>query len=123
MARVLITGSTTGLGLAAAGDLLAQGHEVVLHARNPARAADLGESPRPPPPSSSATWPAPPARSSVADQVNALGPIDAVIHNAGIYVEPARVATPEGHARTLAVNVLAPYLLTAWINGPRGWST
>ena len=33
-------------------------------------------------------------------------------------MDPRRVATPEGHARTLAVNVLAPYMLTAWINRP-----
>ena len=50
--------------------------------------------------------------------MNAVGGIDAVIHNAAVYVDPRRVATPEGHARTLAVNVLAPYMLTAWINRP-----
>ena len=55
---------------------------------------------------------------SVANQVNVIGRMDAVIHNAGIYTEPRRVATPEGHARTLAVNVLAPYLLTAEIERP-----
>ena len=44
--------------------------------------------------------------------------MDAVIHNAGIYLESARDSTPEGHARTLAVNVLAPYMLTAWIDRP-----
>ncbi|MGO9885542.1 MAG: SDR family NAD(P)-dependent oxidoreductase, partial [Solirubrobacteraceae bacterium] len=38
MARILISGSTTGLGRAAARALLDSGHEVVLHARNPARA-------------------------------------------------------------------------------------
>ena len=40
MARVLITGSSDGLGLMA-GELLARdGHEVTLHARNDARAGD-----------------------------------------------------------------------------------
>ena len=40
MARVFITGSSDGLGLMV-GQLLAdQGHRVVLHARNDARAAD-----------------------------------------------------------------------------------
>ena len=40
MARIFISGSSTGLGLMA-GELLAkQGHQVVLHARNAARAAD-----------------------------------------------------------------------------------
>ncbi len=39
MARIFITGSTDGLGLAAARSLLADGHEVVLHARTAERAA------------------------------------------------------------------------------------
>jgi NAD(P)-dependent dehydrogenase (short-subunit alcohol dehydrogenase family) len=45
--------------------------------------------------------------------------MDAVIHNAGVYASPKRVAGPDGHSRTLAVNVLAPYLLTALIERPR----
>ena len=45
----------------------------------------------------------------VADQVNALGSMDAVIHNAGVYDGPA----------VMAVNVLAPYLLTALIERPQ----
>jgi NAD(P)-dependent dehydrogenase (short-subunit alcohol dehydrogenase family) len=44
--------------------------------------------------------------------------MDAVIHNAGIFLEPSRSATAEGHAKTLAVNTLAPYLLTALIDRP-----
>src|SRR5258705_4751146 len=118
MARIFITGSTEGLGKAAALALLDDGHEVVLHARNASRAAgmgdvtdrafgvvigDLG--------TAEETY-------DVANQVNAIGRMDVVIHNAGIYIDPERVATPEGHARTLAVNVLAPYVLTAEIGRP-----
>ena len=33
-------------------------------------------------------------------------------------MEKSRGTTPEGHARTLAINVLAPYLLTALIDRP-----
>lgn len=44
--------------------------------------------------------------------------MDTVIHNAGIYLEPGRGTTPEGHAKTLAVNTLAPYVLTALIERP-----
>src|SRR6516165_1942892 len=118
MTRVLVTGSTTGLGWSSARQLIEDGHEVVLHARNAARldsVADLA------------------ARAAgvvigdlanadethgIADQVNAIGGIDAVIHNAAIYTNQRRVTTAEGHAQTLAVNVLAPYLLTAWVKGP-----
>jgi NAD(P)-dependent dehydrogenase (short-subunit alcohol dehydrogenase family) len=54
----------------------------------------------------------------LADQVNQIGRMDAVIHNAGIFLEPSRATTVDGHAKTLAVNTLAPYLLTALIDRP-----
>lgn len=41
MARILITGSTDGLGLLAAKALIAMGHRVVLHARNSERATQV----------------------------------------------------------------------------------
>ena len=118
MSRIFITGSTDGLGLAAARTLMSEGHQVVLHARSAKRAeaiADLA------PHSagvvigdlSSAV-----ETRSLAEQVNKLGRMDAVIHNAGIYLEPGRGTTPEGHAKTLAVNALAPYMLTALIERP-----
>jgi NAD(P)-dependent dehydrogenase (short-subunit alcohol dehydrogenase family) len=53
-------------------------------------------------------------RSTMAD---AIGRMDAVIHNAGIYIDDRRVAPPEG-TRALAVNVLAPYVLTATSGRP-----
>jgi NAD(P)-dependent dehydrogenase (short-subunit alcohol dehydrogenase family) len=117
--RVLVTGSTTGLGRAAAQALLADGHEVVLHARSAERALALGDLAG----RASGVVIGDLAEASVvrgiAEQANALGPFDAVIHNAAIYVDRARVATGEGHARVLAVNVLAPYVLTALIDRPR----
>lgn len=118
MARVFITGSSDGLGLAAARFLLGDGHDVVLHARSKERAAEaqaavsgaasvvIGDLAR-----QNETC-------SVAEQVNALGRMDAVIHNAGIYTTPDRGSTPEGHATVLAVTTLAPYILTALIERP-----
>jgi NAD(P)-dependent dehydrogenase (short-subunit alcohol dehydrogenase family) len=51
--------------------------------------------------------------------VNKLGRFDAVIHNAGIgYRERTRVETEDGLPHVFAVNVLAPYLLTALIEKP-----
>ena len=41
MARVFVSGSSTGLGLLAGKELLASGHDVVFHARNAARAEDI----------------------------------------------------------------------------------
>ena len=40
MSRIFITGSSEGLGLMAGQQLAEQGHQVVLHARNQARAED-----------------------------------------------------------------------------------
>lgn len=118
MARVFITGSTEGLGKAAAKALLADGHEVVLHARNPARAASFGDLADQASGVVFGDLGSAEETHCVAAQVNAIGLMDAVVHNAGIYIDPQRVATPEGHARTLAVNVLAPYVLTAEIDRP-----
>lgn len=44
--------------------------------------------------------------------------MDAVIHNPGVYTQRSRGSTPEGHAVTLAINTLAPYMLTMLIERP-----
>ena len=119
MSRVFISGSSDGLGLMAARLLVDGGHEVTLHARNTARAEDTRRS-------------VPQAKAvavgdlssieetrRVAEQVNALGRHDAVIHNAGVgYREARRIETVDGLSHVFAVNVLAPYLLTALITPP-----
>jgi NAD(P)-dependent dehydrogenase (short-subunit alcohol dehydrogenase family) len=59
------------------------------------------------------------AMRDVAAQANASGRFDAVIHNVGIgYREPRRVETVDGLSRLWAVNVLAPYVLTALMDRP-----
>ena len=119
MARIFITGSSTGLGLMAGQLLIEQGHQVVLHGRNRARAEQ-------------AMADAPGAHAvvigdlsqmsetrSVADQVNRLGRFDAVIHNAGAgYREGRPQETEHGIPHVFAINVLAPYVLTALIDRP-----
>ena len=119
MARVFITGSSDGLGLMAARLLIDQGHEVVLHGRNKVRSRD-------------ALAAAPGAREvvsgdlstiagarTVADEVNKLGRFDAVIHNAGVGYREGRVEMEPGVPSVFAVNVLAPYALTALIERPK----
>ena len=118
MRRVFITGSTDGLGRGAAQALMADGHQVVLHARSKERTAALADlAPRAAGVVIGDLASAAQTR-SLADQVNKIGRMDAVIHNAGIYREPNRGPTPEGHAKVLAVNVLAPYMLTQLIERP-----
>jgi NAD(P)-dependent dehydrogenase (short-subunit alcohol dehydrogenase family) len=120
MARVFITGSSDGLGRMAAELLIELGHGVVLHARNEKRGQE-------------AIAAVPGAEAvvigdltsiaqtrKVAEQVNALGAFDAVIHNAAIgYREPRRIATEDGLPHVFAVNTVAPYILTALIKRPK----
>jgi NAD(P)-dependent dehydrogenase (short-subunit alcohol dehydrogenase family) len=118
MRRIFITGSTDGLGRAAAATLMQEGHQVVLHARTSERAKALGDlAPRAAGVVLGDLASATQTR-ALAEQVNRIGRMDAVIHNAGIFRESARGETPEGHAKVLAVNVLAPYLLTGLIQRP-----
>lgn len=118
MRHIFITGSTAGLGLAAARQLIAAGHEVVLHARSEARAAAVADLvPRSAGVAIGDLASAVETR-SVAEQVNGMGRMDAVIHNAGVYSHRGQTRTPEGHTQMLAVNTLAPYLLTVLIQRP-----
>ncbi|MCK1574561.1 hypothetical protein [Bradyrhizobium sp. 174] len=59
------------------------------------------------------------AMQSVASQANAMGRFDAVIHNVATgYHDRERFVTEDGLARIFAVNVLAPYVLTALMIPP-----
>ncbi len=117
--RVLITGSNDGLGRDAARRLVDERHAVVGHARNHAKADGLHEEL----PGLESVLVADLSSSAqvrrLAEQANASGAFDAVIHNAGVgYSEPRRIDTEDGHAHVLAINVLAPYLLTALMDRP-----
>jgi NAD(P)-dependent dehydrogenase (short-subunit alcohol dehydrogenase family) len=120
MARVFITGSSDGLGRMAAQLLVEQGHSVVLHARNEERGREALSAVQ-----HAETAVIGDVRSlaqmrSVAEQVNALGAFDAVIHNVGMgYREPRRIATEDGLPEVFAINTLAPYVLTALIRRPK----
>jgi NAD(P)-dependent dehydrogenase (short-subunit alcohol dehydrogenase family) len=111
MARIFITGSADGLGQLAAKALIAQRHQVVLHARNENRGrealakvpgaetvltADLGNIDE---------------TKELATKVNASGKFDAIIHNAGVYNASSK--------EIFNVNTLAPYILTCLIQKPK----
>lgn len=111
MAKIFITGSADGLGQLAAKELVKQGHEVVLHARNGLRGQE-------------ALTAAPGAKQvltgdlstinetkALAEKANALGTFDAVIHNAGVYQTTVE--------QLLHINTLAPYILTALMHKPK----
>ncbi len=120
MARVFITGSADGLGQMAARLLVEQGHRVVLHARNEQRGRDAMSSVPGAEAVVTGDLSSLSQMRSVAEQANALGQFDAVIHNAAVgYQEPRRIATEDGLPHVFAVNTLAPYVLTALIYKPK----
>ncbi len=111
MAKIFITGSADGLGLLAAQQLVKEGHEVILHARNAARGQEALQN-------------APGAKDvliadlsdleavkHLAQAANQHGPFDAVIYNAGVYQASAQAL--------LNVNTLAPYILTCLMSKPK----
>jgi dehydrogenase/reductase SDR family member 12 len=116
-ATVAVTGATSGLGLAAALGFARLGARTILVARD----AERGEQ----------------ARAAVAehgtaelqladlarlDDVRALAAqlqdTDILVNDAGV-LPPERTLTRDGHELTFAVNVLAPFLLTALLPGAR----
>jgi NAD(P)-dependent dehydrogenase (short-subunit alcohol dehydrogenase family) len=118
VSSVFVTGSADGLGRMAAERLVAQGHDVVLHARSEARAEE-------------ALAAVPGARTALAgdlasiaetvalaERANAAGRFDAVIHNAAVGYRETRTETVDGLEHVFAINVLAPYLLTALMTRP-----
>jgi len=118
MARIFISGSSTGLGLMAGQRLAGEGHRVVLHARGAGRAKDARrEAPEAEAVVTGDLATIEGAR-SVADQVNMLGQFDAVIHNAAVGYQEGHRLTPNGLPHVFAVNTLAPYILTALIGRP-----
>jgi len=119
VARVFITGSSDGLGLMAARLLIEQRHEVVLHGRNDDRSRDALAAAADAGGAVSGDLCTVAGARTVAEAINKLGRFDAVIHNAGIgYRETQRVETEPGVPSVFAVNVLAPYILTALIETP-----
>jgi NAD(P)-dependent dehydrogenase (short-subunit alcohol dehydrogenase family) len=120
MARIFITGSADGLGRMAARLLVADGHQVVLHARNQSRAKEALRGVSGAETAVAGDLSSIAETKHVAEQVNELGSFDAVIHNAGVgYRESHRIQTIDGLPLVFAVNSLAPYILTCRIIKPK----
>jgi NAD(P)-dependent dehydrogenase (short-subunit alcohol dehydrogenase family) len=119
MATILVTGSSDGIGRQTATTLARDGHRVILHARDKARADDA----RAAVPDAAGVVLGDLASlaqtRAMAQQAADLGPYDVVIHNAGVGGEQAEpVRTEDGLERIFQVNVLAPYVLTCLLPGP-----
>lgn len=115
---ILITGASSGIGRETALKLAKEGHKILIHGRNPERTeqvyneivklvgkenvdqfiADLS------------------LKSEVkklAEEIKAkYDKLDVLINNAGGQFGKNREVTSEGHEKTMAINVIAPFLLT-----------
>jgi NAD(P)-dependent dehydrogenase (short-subunit alcohol dehydrogenase family) len=114
VARVLVTGSTDGLGRALARELVRRGHDVVVHGRDAERVEAVGRE-------------AGAAGSHVADfarldDVRGLAReargVDVLVNNAGIISRERRLSE-DGIELTFQVNHLAGFLLTLLMLPPR----
>jgi NAD(P)-dependent dehydrogenase (short-subunit alcohol dehydrogenase family) len=114
VARVLVTGSTDGLGRALARELVRRGHDVVVHGRDAERVEAVGRE-------------AGAAGSHVADfarldDVRGLAReargVDVLVNNAGIISRERRLSE-DGIELTCQVNHLAGFLLTLLMLPPR----
>ncbi|MFC9503870.1 SDR family NAD(P)-dependent oxidoreductase [Streptomyces sp. NPDC057002] len=107
MALILVTGAASGLGHNTANALADDGHDVVVHVRDPGRLTHADDSVR---------WKGVVTGDladldeirDVARQASGFGRFDAVIHNAGVMNRP----------EDATVNTIAPYLLTALMEKP-----
>jgi NAD(P)-dependent dehydrogenase (short-subunit alcohol dehydrogenase family) len=115
---MLITGATGGIGKAAAMALAKQGHTIIIHGRNEQKVkqgrdeimavsgnekidtlvADM--------------FLLSDVRKMAAEFNHKYGQLDVLINNAGGIMGKSRETTTEGNEKTIAVNLLAPFLLT-----------
>jgi NAD(P)-dependent dehydrogenase (short-subunit alcohol dehydrogenase family) len=109
MSRILVTGSADGLGRLAAESLLSAGHDVVVHFRSRERAASLAALIDRGAEFVVGDFTDRDAVRRGAAELSDRKPLDGVIHNVGVWSGPA----------VMPVNIVAPYLLTALIKGPR----
>ncbi|WP_299625322.1 SDR family NAD(P)-dependent oxidoreductase [uncultured Tateyamaria sp.] len=104
--RALVTGGNRGIGFAIAAGLVARGTDVVIGARDAdkgqAAATELGcqsvhlDLERP---------------NTFAPAIQAAGPIDILINNAGILIEDSMIAAPDGLRCSMQVMFHAPFEL------------
>jgi len=113
-----ITGSTDGIGLAAAKRFAAEGHRVIVHGRDESRISDacaaiVQSTGVEPLGTLEADFTNLDAVCSMGRELVERFPgLDLLINNAAVYM-PMRTLVPEGYETTFCVNYLAPVLLTS----------
>jgi NAD(P)-dependent dehydrogenase (short-subunit alcohol dehydrogenase family) len=113
---IVITGATDGLGKGLAAELAPSGARLILHGRNEEKGQAVLEELRPRA-TGELVWR--PADLGSLDEVRGLADaiqdeerLDVLVNNAGIGTAGGREESADGYELTLAVNYLAPFLLT-----------
>ncbi|PYY45784.1 SDR family NAD(P)-dependent oxidoreductase [Curtobacterium sp. MCBD17_023] len=117
---VVVTGASAGLGYQAAEQLAAAGHRVVLATRNPEKATAAEQSIRAVVPDATLEHVHLDLADlgsvrSAADSLAALGPVHAVLNNAGVVGSRERRSTAEGHELQIGTNHLGHFAWTGLV--------
>jgi NAD(P)-dependent dehydrogenase (short-subunit alcohol dehydrogenase family) len=108
MTKILVTGSSDGIGKETAVLLARAGARVIVHGRNEARAVEAARSI-----AGAESWICDFGSLEAVRSAAAKLPsgIDVLINNAGVYLKTRQV-TKDGYEATFQINHLAPFLLT-----------
>ncbi|WP_310603408.1 SDR family NAD(P)-dependent oxidoreductase [Anaerosporobacter sp.] len=115
---ILVTGASSGIGKVTALALAKQGHTVILHGRNPEKTKKAFNEIKKE--SNNSNLDMITADLSLLSEVRKFADaiktkydhLDVLINNAGGQFGSVREETSEGHEKTMAINLLSPFLLT-----------
>lgn len=121
--HVLVTGASSGLGIATVEGLVTYGAVVHMLVRDEAKGAGVAERIRATHPGADVRlWRCDVAdlddvRRFAADLAGEVPDLHAIVHNAGV-MPPTRTESPQGHELSLAVHLVGPVVMTEALRGP-----
>ena len=115
---ILVTGASSGIGACTAKTLADKGHKIILHGRDEVKTKKVADDIMKE--NSSADIDVITADLSLISEVASFtdkitakyAHLDVLINNAGAQFTNDREVTSEGHEKTIAINTLAPFLIT-----------